>query len=247
VNRQLRLCIALHDVAAATWPQCTALLAMLDELGRPPLTLLAVPNYNALGPLAATPDIVRRLQQRIAHGDEVALHGYFHRDDGARPRTPADWLRRRVLTASEGEFSALPRVEASRRLNAAWKELGSVLAPMQGFVAPAWLNGADTWSALRDSPFRYAATRDALIMIEGMRRVAAPAITVSARSRWRRAASRVWLRTLCKSTASVPLLRVALHPADAEHADVIDDWRRALRLLLDRREAVTKATALGFN
>jgi predicted deacetylase len=242
-----RLCIALHDVAAATWPQCTALLAMLDELGRPPLTLLAVPNYHALGPLTATPDIVRSLQQRIARGDEVALHGYFHRDDAPAPRTPADWLRRRVLTASEGEFSALSRLEAARRLDAGRKELGSVLAPMHGFVAPAWLTGSGTWSALRDSPFLYAATRDALVVIEGMRRVAAPAITVSARSRWRRAASRIWLRALYKSTASVPLLRVALHPVDAEHADVIGDWRRALRLLLDWREPVTKATALGFN
>jgi len=241
-----RLCIELHDIAAATWPQCAALLAMLDEFGRPPVTLLAVPNYHSLGPLTATPAVVRSLQQRIARGDEVALHGYFHRDDAARPRTPADWLRRRVLTAGEGEFAALPPSEAARRLSAGWKELHVALAPMHGFVAPAWLNGAGAWSALRDSPFRYAATRDALILIEGMRRVAAPAISLSARSRWRRAASRIWLRALCKSTAAVPLLRVALHPVDAEHADVMDDWRRALRVLLDRREPTTKASALGL-
>jgi predicted deacetylase len=242
-----RLCIALHDVAAATWPQCSALLAMLDELGSPPLTLLAVPNYHALGPLTATPDLMRSLQHRVARGDEIALHGYFHRDDAPRPRTPMDWLRRRVLTAGEGEFSALSPNEAARRLNAGWKELNAAFAPMHGFVAPAWLNSAGTWSALRDSHFRYAATRDALIVIKNMRRVAAPAITVSARSRWRRAASRLWLRALCKATASVPLLRVALHPVDAEHADVIDDWLRALRVLLDRREAVTKARALGLS
>ena len=242
-----RLCIALHDVAAATWPQCAALLAMLDEIGRPPLTLLAVPNYHSLGPLTATSAVMRSLQERIARGDEVALHGYFHRDDAAPPRTPADWLRRRVLTAGEGEFAALSPTEAARRLNEGWKELSTAFAPMRGFVAPAWLNGEGTWSALRQSPFRYAATRNALVIIEGMQRIPAPAITVSARSRWRRAASRLWLRALCGSTASLPLLRVALHPVDAEHADVIDDWRRALRLLLDRREPVTKASALGLN
>ena len=33
----------------------------------------------------------RVLDERLANGDELALHGYFHQDDGAAPRTPGDW------------------------------------------------------------------------------------------------------------------------------------------------------------
>jgi uncharacterized protein len=241
-----RLCIALHDVGPATWPRCTRLLALLDEVGQPPLTLLAVPDYHGLGRLSASPDIVCNLQRRIARGDEVALHGYFHRDDAEPPRKPGDWLRRRLLTDAEGEFAALSQPEAERRLCDGWNELSELFSPLRGFVAPAWLNGPGTWSALRASPFRYAATRDALFIVADMRRVAAPAITVSSRSRWRRVASRIWLRALCRATAGLPLVRVALHPADAEYPDVIDDWRRMLRVLLERREPVTKTQALGL-
>ncbi len=239
-----QICIALHDVAPETWPQCELLLAMLDDLGRPPVTLLAVPNYHERGHLLAAPDVVRAIRRRVDQGDEVALHGYFHRDDAAPPRTPRAWLRRRLLTASEGEFSELSSSDAARRICRGWQEINDAFRPVHGFVAPAWLHSVDTWTALRDSPLRYASTRDALVVLDGMRKVPAPAITISARSRWRRTVSRGWLRLLCRTTASLPLVRVALHPVDAEHADVVNDWRRALGALLEARAALTKSRAL---
>jgi predicted deacetylase len=240
------LCIELHDVAAATWPQCERLLEVIDELEQAPATLLVVPDYHGNGSLSRAPVLVHALQRRIGRGDEIALHGYLHRDDAAPPRNPCAWLRRRMLTAGEGEFAALPRDEAARRIGCGWHELTDLFGPVRGFVAPAWLNSAGAWHALRESPLQYSATRRTLIVLDDMRQVAAPAITVSARTRWRRAVSRVWLRALCRATARLPLVRVALHPVDAQHPDVIDDWRRALRMLLAQREPVTVSGTLGL-
>jgi len=41
-------------------------------------------------------------------------------------------------------------------------------------------------------------------------------------------------------------VRVALHPVDAEHPEVLEHWRRVLRQLVASRQPVTKAQALGF-
>jgi predicted deacetylase len=241
-----QLCIALHDVAPATWPLCEQLLGLLDEFGRPPVTLLVVPDFHGRGRVIEAPEISCAIGRLVDRGAEVALHGYFHRDDALSPRAPWDWLKRRILTAGEGEFSALTRSEAADRIDRGWKELNDLFQPVLGFVAPAWLSNDDTWSALRESPLRYATTRHALVVLENMRRIPAQAITISARSRWRRRASRIWLRTLCRATSSAPLVRVALHPVDAQYADVMNDWRDALHMLLDQRTAMTKSQALGF-
>src|SRR5215218_4701026 len=42
-------CIELHDVAPATWPECALILAMLDQIGNIPVTLLVVPNFHGRG------------------------------------------------------------------------------------------------------------------------------------------------------------------------------------------------------
>jgi predicted deacetylase len=240
------LCIEIHDVAPATWPQCEPLLALVDEFGRPPVTMLAVPNYHDTGGFDRSSSLVRVLQRRVCGGDEIALHGYSHRDDAPPPRTPLGWVTRRLLTAGEGEFSAISRDEAAYRVRLGWNELSRIFFPMRGFVAPAWLSARCAWDALRESPLEYAATRNALIMLKDMRRIEAPVITVSSRSRWRRKLSRAWMHTMSQASVASPLLRVALHPADSLHDDVLDDWRGLLHVLLANREPLTTARALGL-
>lgn len=240
-----RLCIELHDVAAPTWAACERLLDLIDGFGRAAVSLLVVPDYHGRGRLAVSAEIVRALHARVHDGAEIVLHGYFHRDDAPPPRAPGAWLRRQVLTAGEGEFAALAQIEAAHRLRRGYDEIRASGWTVHGFVAPAWLYGDGAWSALRQSPLCYAATRDALILLDGMHARRAPAITVSARSAWRRRASRAWLHLLQRSTARSPLLRVALHPCDAAHAGVCEDWRRLIGTLLERRKAVTLAQAAG--
>lgn len=242
-----RLCITLHDVAPATWPQCARLLELVDGLGAPPLTLLVVPDWHDRGRIDAAPDFLRAVDARIARGDEVALHGYHHRDDAPAPRSPAAWLRRRVLTAGEGEFAELGEEDAHARLCAGLDLLRGRGWTVDGFVPPAWLAGAGTRRALRRTNLRWTSTHTALVALDGgsETRIAAPCLTASPRSAWRRAASRAFLRAGLRWTARAPLLRAGLHPADAEHADLIACWRDVLGALLRDRAALTKSRAVA--
>ena len=131
------VCVVLHDVAASTRAACLRVLEAIAEVAELPVTLLAVPRYHDETP---TPEFEAWLGQRSRRGDELALHGWTHRDD-LPPAGTLDRLRRRHYTRSEGEFWALPEAEASRRIDAgiAWfQEHGW---PLAGFVAPAWLLG----------------------------------------------------------------------------------------------------------
>lgn len=239
------LCIAVHDVAPATWPQCEALLALLDELGSPPVTLLVVPDYHRRGPVERDLAFVRAIDRRLAHGDEVALHGYYHVDDGPVPHSPYEWLQRRYLTASEGEFSALTQHEAEQRIDAGLRMFQRLQWSTAGFVAPAWLLGDGARAALARTTVRYTSTHAHLEWLAVGRRVHAPAISASARSGWRRWLSKRWLATAQMITRDAPLLRVALHPADAGDEALLAAWRALLGTLLIDRIALTKSDALA--
>lgn len=243
IDRAPRLCIALHDVAPATWPQCARLLDLVDALGAPPVTLLVVPDWHGRGRIDSAPEFQHAIEARLARGDEVALHGYRHLDDAPAPRSPAAWLRRRVLTAGEGEFAALGTAEAQSRLRAGLDLLRRLGWNVDGFVPPAWLASAATRAVLRRSGLCWTSTHAALIAFDGdvERRIGAPCLTASPRSPWRRAASRAFLRAGLRLTAAQPLVRVGLHPADADHADLLACWRDVLGALLRRRSPVTKS------
>jgi predicted deacetylase len=243
VNRQV--CVVLHDVAPATWPLCARLLDWLDELGAPPVTLLVVPDFHARGRVDATPEFVRAIEARLRRGDELALHGYHHRDAAPAPRDPVDWLLRRVLTAGEGEFAALSALQARRKLRDGLDTFAQLGWPVSGFVPPAWLASAGTRGALKDSGLQYTSTHAALIALPDGRRFAAPCLTASPRSSWRRVASRLWLRAAVATTSGVGTVRVGLHPGDVLHDDLMTCWRSVLTHLLMLREPVTKFRALA--
>jgi predicted deacetylase len=243
VTRQV--CIAIHDVAPATWPQCERLLALLDRVGAPPLTLLVVPDHHHRGRIDRDMRFIRAIDRRCARGDEVALHGYFHIDDAAPPRTALQWIRRRVLTAGEGEFAALPETEAATRIArgaALFEQLGWDL---HGFVAPAWLLGTGARAALAASSLSYTSTHTHIESVADDRHIAAPCLTASARSSWRRTTSRAWLALGVGATRATPVVRVGLHPADADHPDLCACWETTLRALLSTREPMTKHAAFS--
>ncbi|HKE46510.1 MAG TPA: polysaccharide deacetylase family protein [Rhodanobacteraceae bacterium] len=239
------LCIAVHDVAPATWLPCEALLALLRDVGAPPATLLVVPDYHRRGCVECDRAFVRAIDRRLARGDEVALHGYHHVDDGPVPHSPTEWLQRRWLTASEGEFSALTQHEAEQRIDAGLAMFARLQWHASGFVAPAWLLGDGARAALARTTIRYTSTHAHLESLAEGRRIPAPAISASARSEWRRWMSRRWLAIARTALRNEPLLRVALHPADAADAGLLAAWRTLLRALLADRVALTKSDALA--
>lgn len=238
------ICVAIHDVAPATWQACARLFDLLREVGDPPLTLLVVPDYHGCGAVDRARDFIDAMERRIGHGDELALHGYDHLDHGPPPRTPAAWWRRRVLTAGEGEFSTLSTEEAYARIARGLEMFERLHWHVAGFVPPAWLSSTGTFAALRRFSLRYTSTHTRLIDLLSGERYQSPCLTASPRSAWRRATSKIWLASMEGLTAQAPLIRVALHPADALHADILESWHGLLTRLLRMRRALTKSQAL---
>lgn len=233
------LCVSIHDVAPATWARCARLIGAVTAVRPVPLTLLVVPNHHHAGEeLPAWYHDALELRYRA--GDELALHGYVHVDEAATPHNPADWWRRRVLTAGEGEFAALPAQEASTRLAAGLAWFRRQGWTPRGFIPPAWLLSAGSWQALEASPFTYATTAGAFHLLHPRRRLRTRCFAYSTRSGLRRSLSLGW------NGLRQPLLwdqpvRLALHPDDALQPKVLAQIQRFLEGLLKNRVALTKA------
>ena len=111
------LLLVLHDVAPETWPDYRPFVEAVDALGQVPMTWLVVPDFHHRNPLEADEKFCELLSRRVARGDELALHGFYHYDDAPPPRTPGQYFMRRIYTW-EGEFYALDHAEAKARLAA---------------------------------------------------------------------------------------------------------------------------------
>ncbi|MCY1404567.1 hypothetical protein D9M71_197790 [compost metagenome] len=237
--------LVLHDVAPHTWPDYRPFVDAVDTLGAIPLTLLVVPDFHKCNALTAYPDFCRLLDQRLARGDEVALHGYYHADDGPPARTPWEFFMRRIYTW-EGEFYSLDQAQAVDRLGAGIDLFQRLGWPVHGFVAPAWLMSEGTRQALRLSPLRYTSDPQHLYQLPDFTPVQAPGLVWSARSPWRRAVSRLVSAQREHGLRHAQTIRLGLHPVDMRHPFSRDYWLHALqRLLLDGRTPMTKAAWLA--
>ncbi len=229
----------LHDVAPATWPAYAAFVAEVDASFSIPLTLLVVPDFHRRGTIDHYPDFVAAMEQRLARGDELVLHGYHHDDPGPIPWHPRAWIQRRILT-HEGEFLPLDHTEARARIDrgrALFRQLGW---PVHGFVAPAWLLGSEARQALAESSFAYTSHPNALLQLPDFHPLSAPTLVWSAGSAWRRVLSLAWNHERLRRARKARLIRLGLHPVDMTHASSRHFWLRTLALLLPARHAVTK-------
>ena len=233
------LCVSIHDVAPATWPDCLRLVQAIRAVADIPLTWLVVPHYHFRP--ERSPAMEAALDAALARGDELALHGYSHLDTEARRGGLRARFLRNVYTRREGEFAALDYDEARRRLELGldwFRERGWTPA---GFVPPAWLLGEGAWQALRESPFAYTTTFSHFHCLHNGPVVKSPSMVYAARNRSGR-----WLSPrVADATAALladgPLLRFSLHPPDARYPELVRHTQRALERLLARRSAVTKA------
>ncbi|MCY1391133.1 hypothetical protein D3C76_364540 [compost metagenome] len=242
---QRSLLLVLHDVAPQTWPDYRPFVDAVDALGSIPLTLLVVPNFHKRNALEANPGFCRVLEQRLNRGDELVLHGYYHADDGPPARTPWEFFMRRIYTW-EGEFYRLDQAQAQDRLDAGIDLFQHLGWPLQGFVAPAWLMSEGTRQALRASTLHYTSDSQHLYRLPDFCRLDAPGLVWSARSPWRRAASRLLSAQREHSLRQASTIRLGLHPVDMRHRLSRDYWLQALqRLLREDRVAMTKAAWLA--
>ena len=239
--------VVVHDAAPATWPRCMPLLQMLDELGAHPVTILVVPRYHGAPPIECDRAFVAALDRRLELGDELALHGYSHRDEAPRPRTLQGLIERRVLTRAEGEFAALNEDTATARLVRGIETFSALRWPLHGFVPPAWLLGAAGRRAVDrcGDAFRYVSSRSGLYALPHWRFTRTANLCYSPDRGWRRALSRVLIRRELARARHLPLLRLSLHPQDAEFPEVVEHWRALVAAALDARTPCTKARWLA--
>ena len=238
------LCVVLHDVAPATQAACERLLDVLDRIAAGiPVTLLAVPRYHGQPRDAG---FEAWLQARAQRGDEVALHGWTHLDERP-PRGFLDHLRRRHYTRGEGEFSDLPLADARTRIKAGLRWLRRLGLEPAGFVAPAWLLGADAWHAVCEQPFAYTCTLQKIYPLTsadgGKPRtpIDAQAQVYSNSAGWRRGLSVLWNGSLARWQRKQPVVRLELHPGDVDHPLLAASWQRLAAEQLRTRTARTLA------
>ena len=233
--------ISIHDVAPATQALCSELVELVQSLAPgAPLTLLVVPDYHRRGQIDRAQVFRRWIDKRVERGDELALHGFWHVDDAPPPRSIGGWFARRVLTAGEGEFAALEASEARRRLEAGCEAFRRCGWQPAGFVPPAWQISKAATQVLTEFPFAYVTDHTHVERLSDRRSFRSVALSASTRNAWRRWTSQQWMDVCSRLYRDAPLLRVALHPADAHHDAIIHALSKTLGALLGERRAVTK-------
>ena len=237
--------LVLHDVSPVTLNACRRIAHAVEQISADaPLTLLVVPNHHHRAPVREDAEFRRWVDERLHRGDEIALHGYYHVDEASSPRTLPSWFARRVMTAGEGEFAALEVKSAHELIERGLDELAECGWTPAGFVPPAWQMPHALRFLLAGFPLDYTSSHTALFRLPTLERHSIATLGFSARSVWRRSASIAVNRMQLRTRAADALLRVALHPIDAAHPQMLNEWSRSLRLLLDERVPLTKSQLL---
>lgn len=235
------LILALHDVAPCTWADYQPFVRAVDAMGDVPITWLVVPNFHKHNDLDRHPQLRQQLDARLAHGDELTLHGYFHCDDSPIPTTPREWFMRRIYT-HEGEFYDLSQEAALVRLRQGIELFQRHDWPLAGFVAPAWLMSEGTRQALRQLPLSYTSDSQHLYRLPDFTAIKAPGLVWSARSAWRRGLSKLVSDRREHHWQHAPVIRLGLHPVDMRHEFSRRYWLQTIERLLDSgREPMTKS------
>jgi len=233
------LVVSIHDVSPLTREATERILGELAELGVRRVSLLVIPDHHCKGNLLDDPEFCTWLRGRAAAGDEVVIHGYFHRRDQRAGETFKEKLTTRYYTAGEGEFYDIAGADALRVISLARQEFRKVGLDPQGFVAPAWLlsDGADR--ALQRLGIAYTTRIGGVFDYTTGVHHASQSLVWSSRSWVRRGISRLWNAYLFRRLQARPLLRIGIHPPDVQHRAVWQQIKTLTARALESRTAVT--------
>ncbi|CAN5527724.1 DUF2334 domain-containing protein [soil metagenome] len=214
---QRGLVVSIHDVAPSTREKTERILAHLARRRVEVCSLLVVPDYHRQGRSLADPDFGGWLQELEARGHEIVIHGFYHQrarrlGENARARFVT-----RIYTADEGEFFDLRYDEALPLIKEAQRDFEAHGFYPHGFIAPAWLLGAEAERAVIDAGFCYTTTLRTVRDFASRRTIASQSLVYSVRSGWRRTMSLAWNRSLFGRLKGNPLLRLGIHPPDLDH------------------------------
>jgi len=240
-NPTRHLVVSVHDVSPLTRESVERILTELRELGVPRVSLLVIPDHHCKGHFLDDPEFCSWLRGQVEAGNEVAIHGYFHRRDQRAGETLMDKITTRFYTAGEGEFFDIAGADALRVISQARQEFRKIGIDPQGFVAPAWLlsDGADR--ALQRLGITYTTRIGGVFDYTTGVRHASRSLVWSTRSALRRLLSRYWNARLFHQLQHAPLLRIGIHPPDISHRAVWGQIKALTAKALTDRTAVTYA------
>ncbi len=237
LNRKPGLLLSIHDVSPRSEDAVMRLRELvLNNGGNGSLALLVVPNHWGEAPIRAGSLFAGKLRGWAEQGDEIFLHGWFHRDSADHARSADRWLAR-WLTAGEGEFLGLSQAQASRLMRDGRSLLEDVTGrSVAGFVAPAWLYGDGARAALAELEFPLA--EDHLRVWHpptGKVLARGPVITWATRTRAREASSLAWAALARRVLGASATVRIGVHPGDIESASVRASIAATIALFAARR------------
>ena len=239
------LVVSIHDLAPFNRDVVDSIVTRLARLGIPVVSLLVVPNYHHRQPMAEDPSFISWLRDLEAQGHEIVIHGYFHKRP-ARPNetTTEKWITQ-SYTRGEGEFFDLNYDEAFRRITSAREIFDASGLKPRGFIAPAWLLNKEGERAARDAGMEYTTRLQTVSDLRSGQHFPAQSLVYSVHSKWRRAVSLAWNKTLFGLSGSKPLVRVSIHPPDTAYSGI---WRQIegfIRKLAEVRTPTTYQDWIG--
>lgn len=210
-------------------------------------SLLVIPDHHRKGRIDDDAEFSSWLKDVTAQGHEAVLHGFYHLRPVKKGENLATRLITRSYTAGEGEFYDLSFTQASALLREGREALlrcgvapeGSNFLKPDGFIAPAWLLGAEAERAVRAEGFGYTTRIGTVIDCHSEKEYAARSMVYSVRAGWRRGLSLVWNELLFRALRTAPLLRIGLHPPDWEHAAIRRHILKCVSLAARNREVTT--------
>jgi predicted deacetylase len=233
------LVVSIHDVCQATREGAERILDDLKKSGVRCCSLLVVPDHHHRGVVNENAGFAHWLKAACAEGNEAVLHGYFHLRKNRATDGPVKRLITRSYTAGEGEFLDLEKDAARELLDRGKTAIEACGVRVSGFIAPAWLLGADAELAVREAGFQYTTRIATVIDFATGAEYHSRSQVWSVRAAWRRACSLAWNSLLFQTTLNAPLARIGIHPPDWEHPRIREQILRLVVRALAGREAMT--------
>jgi len=233
------LVVSIHDVSTVTYRKVDRMLKDFFQEGISVTSLLVIPDHHHKGRIDDDPEFSEWLRDQVSRGNEAVLHGFYHVRAKRNKEGLATRLITRSYTAGEGEFYDLSRDEAAVLLRRGREALHGCGIETTGFIAPAWLLGADAETAVKEEKFDYTTRIASVIDFKHERPFAARSMVYSVRAGWRRVTSLLWNEGLFRVLHKAPLLRIGLHPPDWEHRAIRRHIFRCIRQAVLTRKVTT--------
>jgi predicted deacetylase len=174
------------------------------------------------------------------------LHGLYHLDIEASPDENNRFslsfgkrLKKKFLTANEGEFLALTTPEIRRRI----REGNSIFTNFfqfnpDIFIAPAWLFNQHLFPILKEHRFRVTEDHSYIYLLQENKRISAPVITWATRTKVRKVVSQIGCSILSRLWSRKDLIRIAIHPFDFDFSSTVKNIEKVIKDELNRRQPI---------